>query len=40
MGTVHFGQKVAIEHEYKVWVSLLDFDVKFYTGRHLAVESL
>ena len=40
MGTVHFGQKVTIEHEYKVVVSLSDSAVKFYIRRHLAVESL
>ena len=40
MGTVHFGQKVTIEHEYKVGVSLSDSAVKFSVGRHLAVESL
>ena len=40
MRTVHFGQKVTMEHEYKVGVSLSDSAVKFYTGRHLAVESL
>ena len=40
MRTVHFGQKVTIEHEYKVMVSLSDSAVKFSVGRHLPVESL
>ena len=40
MGTVHFGQKVTIEHEYKVGVGLSESAVKFSVGRHLAVESL
>ena len=40
MGTVHFGQKVTIEHEYKEGVSLSDSAVKFSIGRHLAAESL
>jgi len=37
---VYFGQKVAIEHEYKVGVCLSEAVVKFYTWCHLAVESL
>ena len=40
MGTVHFGQKITIEHEYKVGVGLSDSSDKFYIRRHLAVESL
>ena len=40
MGTVHFGQKVTIEHEYKVGVGLSDSVVKFYIIRHIVVDSL
>ncbi len=38
--TVHFKQKVTVEHEYKIGVTLLESVVKILIGRHLAVKSL
>jgi len=37
---VYFGQKVNIEHEYKVEVGISESVAKFYTWCHLAVKSL